>query len=145
MSLSPEILLPSSNSADGILPTLPIPELFVEDLLHDGRSKRIVFSCDGANANQAAIRMLTSDLRRNKKLLFTNICAAHGSNNAVRWSLADCPCASMLRAAHVYDAVRNKGTPGTVSRFLSGSSGADQLKPDSKSPEGIPHDADPGY
>ena len=86
MALLPELLAPSSKSASGILPTISMEEMPIQDLVAGGRFKSVISSCDWANANRSDIRMITSELQKHDKIfIFTRICNAHRINNAARW------------------------------------------------------------
>ena len=119
MTLFPELLLPSSKSASGVLSTIPMHKLFIEDLVSSGTFKTVIFSCDGTNANRAAIRMMTSELQKHGNLLiFTSICNSHAINNAAKWGLGNYPYGAMLRSSHVFDAARKRDIPLLVDRCL---------------------------
>ena len=110
MTLFPELPIPSSKSASGMISTIHIATLFIEDLVPSGQFRSVILSCDGANANRADVRMLTSELRkRDKLLIFTSICNAHAANNATRWSLGKYPYGSMLRSSHAFDDASDRG------------------------------------
>ena len=92
MELLPEILRPSSKTTSGILSTIPISGSLIEDLVASGTAKTITPNCDGTNANNIAIRMITSELRNLPNLLvFANICDAHGLINSPKWGLGVIP------------------------------------------------------
>ena len=110
MTLFPELLIPSSKSASGVLSTIPIHKLFIQDLVASGTFKTVISSCDGTNAKRAAIRMMTSELQRHDNLLiFTSICNSHAINNAEKRGLGSYPYGAMLRSPHVFDSERERG------------------------------------
>ena len=94
-------------------------QLFIEDLVASGEFVSVIFSCDGTNANRAAIRMITRELQNyDKLLLFTIICNAHGVNNAGRCGLGNYTYGEILRRSHVFDAARDRKIPTLVDRAL---------------------------
>ena len=46
VTMYPELTAPSSASTSGILPTIPVGELFVEEMMSSGEFKVLLVSCD---------------------------------------------------------------------------------------------------
>ena len=83
--------------------------------------KDIIINCDGAAVNKSSIRLLTTELQKYPNLfVFTNICAAHTLNNSTLWGLGDYAYVSVLRAARVFDAVRNRRLPDLAKKCIRG-------------------------
>ena len=119
LTLAPDLVLPSSKTAAGVLSVIPLEELFVNDLVRDGSFKALIVNIDAASVNKAAFRMLISELQIHQNLLvFMNICSAHTLNNSTIWGLGDFPYGSLLREAHVFDAVRDRRLQELAKRCL---------------------------
>ena len=98
----PSISQPQCSKASGLLSTIPIGELHIDDLLEGGGSRFLIPKSDGANVNKAATKMPTSELQNHRELLVVTILyAAHDLNNCAVWGLGGFPFGSLLRPAHV--------------------------------------------
>ena len=64
MKLYPKLAMPTSSTAGGILSTIPLKQLFIEDFVSDGAFKILLISTDGINSNKAAMRLLLSELTK---------------------------------------------------------------------------------
>ena len=64
-NLIPGLRTPASKSAAGILPIIPLSELYIDELAHNGNPKVVIFNSDGSNTNLAALKVLVSSLSRN--------------------------------------------------------------------------------
>ena len=105
----PVLSRPPSSNASGILSTIPINELFLDELTSTPGFKLLLINCDGANTNKKAVRMLMSELQPRRELLSVVIfCAAHGLNNAVRWGLGLFSYGNILRLSHVLQSVKHR-------------------------------------
>lgn len=121
--LFPKLRLPATKSAAWILSVLSKDDMFITQFVESGAVKILMLNCDGANANKAAIRLLTSELSIYPNLLvLSNICAAHTINNSSKWGLGDFPYGEFLRHARVFGAVRKRNIPDLVKKLLVGES-----------------------
>ena len=115
----PILSRPQSSNASGILSTIPISELYIDDLTSTPGFKLLLINCDGANTNRKAVRMLMSELQPRRELLTVVIfCAAHGLNNAVRWGLGVFGYGNILRSCHVLQSVKHRNFESHVKSQL---------------------------
>ena len=64
-------------------------------------------SCDGANTNRSAMRMLFTELHNRKTLLFlTHIFEAHAINNSRKWGLGAYSYWIILRLEHATESAK---------------------------------------
>ena len=124
----PTVSQPECSKVSGLLSTIPLPELHIDDLL-DGQGFRfLLLKSDGANVNRSAIKMLTAELQNRKELLVAPVlCIAHALNNSSIWGLGDFPFGSVLRTAHVFEARHLKELEGIVSSVLRCGVGHDPI------------------
>ena len=69
ISIQPELSFPSDSKVSGILSTVPTSKLWIEELAGKPQFSILMISCDAANVNRAAVRMLFSQLHPHKTLL----------------------------------------------------------------------------
>lgn len=69
MKLHPKLAMPTSSTAGGILSTIPIKDLYIEDFVSDGSFKMLLITSDGVNTNKAAMRILIAELTKYKTQL----------------------------------------------------------------------------
>ena len=128
MGISPELCLPDSKSASGILPAIRISDIFVIELLGSGDRKGTMINCDGASVNKAAIRMLTREMQKNPQLLvFSDIFDAHKMTNSLPWGVGGYSYGSVLRTAHVFGAIRDSRIPDLVRTCLRNATEPDPI------------------
>ena len=105
----PVLPRPPSSNASGILSTIPINELYLDELTSTPGFKLLLINCDGANTNRKAVRMLMIELQPMRELLtVVMFCAAHGLNNAVRWGLGLFSYGNILRSCHVLQSAKHR-------------------------------------
>ena len=61
--------MPISSTEYGILSTIPIKDLFIDEFLADKGFEVLLTSSGGVNSNKAAIRILIAELTRYKQRL----------------------------------------------------------------------------
>ena len=116
---SPVLSRPRNSNASGVLSTIPISELYIDDFTSAPGFKLLLINCDGANTNRKAVRMLMSELHpRRELLIIANFCAAHGLNYAVRWGLGVFGYGNILRPCHVLQSVKHRKFEFHVERLL---------------------------
>ena len=115
----PVLSHPPASDAAGVLSTMPIKSLFIDELLSKPGFKLLLLNCDGANTNRKAVRMIMAELQPKRDLLvLVNFCASHGVNNAVRWGLGQFSYGNVLRCCHVLQSVKNRNFPSHVRKCL---------------------------
>ena len=118
-TLPPRLAMPASTKASGVLSAVQLSSLFIDDLMHGGGFRMLFINCDGVNTNRKAVKVMISELQRYPDLLIQlNVCAAHGINNAVRWSLGVFDYGNILRFSHVLQSIKNHGYATLVGRML---------------------------
>ena len=107
----PVLSIPHAIKASGVLTTIPIRKLYIEDLLPNGCFRFLILKCDVSNTNRAAVKMLMSELQSGKELLAVNqICVARSLNNSGFRGLGNFPYGAISRTSHVYEAIRFNGS-----------------------------------
>ena len=90
LSMFPELSSPSCAKTAGVLSTIPVSDLLIRELTASEGFKALLVSCDGCNANLAALRLLSSELQIHPTLLVLPvICASHGVNNSAKWGMGN--------------------------------------------------------
>ena len=98
MRLPPNLAMPASPKASGVLSAVPLSSLYLDDLTHGGGFRMLFINCDGVNTNRRAVKMMVSELSRYPNMLVQlNVCSAHGMNNAVRWGIGVFDYGDILR------------------------------------------------
>ena len=119
MKYMPVLSHPTDSTASGVLSTIPLKELFIEDLVSRPCFKFLLITTDGAPTNKAAIRLLVSELQVHKQLIILpSVCSPHTLSNAIRWGLGDFPFGKYLRTSHGLDAARRRDFAGRVNLML---------------------------
>ena len=75
ISMCPRVVLPSSRNAAGILGTIPISSLFIKELTSTPGFKMVFVIMDSAVTNKAALRMLRTEIQRNRSCWLSRQCA----------------------------------------------------------------------
>ena len=105
----PELTCPENSKTSGVLASIPVKDLFIEDLMGSRPGFRfLMVSCDGINTNQSAIRLLFTELHPRKTLLcLMHVCEAHTINNSAKWGLGYFTYGSLLRFGHAIESVKH--------------------------------------
>ena len=121
-STFPELSYPNNSKTSGILATLPVKQMYIEDFAGSKPGFRVLYiSCDGLNTNRSALRLLFTELQRWDTLLcIPHICMAHTINNATIWGLGCYAYGSILRLAHGIESVKHWGVAKHVKNMVLG-------------------------
>lgn len=107
MATYPALSSPQSTTDAGIISTIPLDEIHIEDLLSGCGFGFLIAQCDSENTNKAASKMRMSELRNKAELMAVNqLCPYNTLSNSTIWELGRFPFGSLLRTSHVYEARR---------------------------------------
>ena len=114
-----ELIAPECSSTSGVLPTIPISEIFAEDLMHRPGFRVLMITTDAIPTNKSAARMLIAELQIYPQLIILPaICSSHTLRNATKWGLGEFPYGLYLRTSQGLGAVRCRNFGERVDKML---------------------------
>ena len=121
MKFTPELSAPHNSTAAGALSSIPIKDLFIEELTSRPGFRVLLLTMGGIPTNKAAARMLVSELQIYPDLLvLTSLCSSQMVCNATRWGLGIFPHGKYPRAPRGLEAVLSRNFRGHVDKMLKG-------------------------
>ena len=121
MKYIPELILPVNSTAAGVMSSIMIKDLFIEELMSRPGFRVLLLVMDGIPTNRAAARMLVSELQIYPELLvLTSLCTSHTLSLGTKWGLGTFPYGKYLRTAHGLEAVRCRNFKGHAQRMIRG-------------------------